>query len=331
MSYHYVSINNMRTFYPMNFGMYVAPMPMFNCYSYYNPFAVFSTAMSLMQNVFPSLANYSNPFQSNYTNFGTMPFWGNSFNSGYYGSFNSMNYPVFNFSNNFDIPTFELPKAANSDTFRSKNTTSEFPIIKLPDHKKSTKPIDDVAPKEFNKSQYKPIYSTLYGKHLNRAFLEKVKQVAKNINCDYEDLLAVMNSESGLNPAIPHRNSKGEKTAVGLIQFTKNGAIAELNKSYGMDLTIEKIEKMSAIEQLDLVEKYYKIATKKFGGKKLTAADLYAVTYVPAFATRDILTRKGDGYYEGNEGLDENKDGFITKEDLNIRLAKKRVNLDTFV
>ena len=35
---------------------------------------------------------------------------------------------------------------------------------------------------------------------LDKHFLKKTKKIAKKLNCDYQDLLALMNSESGLNP-----------------------------------------------------------------------------------------------------------------------------------
>ena len=328
MSFRYVKINSFNMYNPMPFCGYTCGFNMYPLYCWgYNPFSIFSTAMQMMT---------GRPFS----------FWGN--NSYYHNNYyNNYNY------NNYNYPTFTMPQmnfGYNNLRFNSLYTTpyyakdysKEFisqpfgtvtsPYVNRTYNEEVYTPYKNTS--SYNSSTYKPTYkptyTTLNASHLNKEFLDKVKQIAKNINCDYEDLLAVMNSESGLDPAITHKNRNGKKTAVGLIQFTESGAIAELNKTYGMNLTIDKIEKMSAMEQLDLVEKYYKVATKKFGGKKLTAADLYATTYVPGFATRDILTRRGDGYYEGNEGLDENGDGVISKSDLERHLAKKRVNLDTF-
>ena len=55
-------------------------------------------------------------------------------------------------------------------------------------------------------------------------FLNRVKQIANKLNCDYKDLLALMNSESGIRT-----NAWNGTTAVGLIQFT-NASISELNQ-----------------------------------------------------------------------------------------------------
>ena len=162
---------------------------------------------------------------------------------------------------------------------------------------------------------------------LDANFLNKVKEVAKNLNCDYKDLLAVMNSESGLNP-----KTWNGKTAVGLIQFTDK-SIEELNRVHGLNLTKEKIAQMSPIEQLDLAEKYLMIA-KSYNfapNARLSAGDLYAITFLPGRANQEVLCRQGEKYYKQNKGLDLNNDGVISKQDLENRLAKKHINESIFV
>ncbi len=318
-SFNYVRFNNycMPNLYnPFGFGGY------FNCYNpymnfgcFYNPFSVFNTAMQLISGNFPAYNDYTNyhkpahypancifnSYTPQYSNFD-------------YSSFYNGMYPVKDYSK--EMTQFPAPIISAMPNYNY--TDMSMGYVSTPDNFRNLYSNDSASAIKLDRS------------YLNKEFLDKVKQIAQNINCDYQDLLAVMNSESGLDPSSVHKNRSGKKTAAGLIQFTENGAIAELNKTYGLNLTVEKISNMSAIEQLDLVEKYYKTATKKFNGKKLTAADLYALTYVPAYAKNEILTRRGDGYYEGNEGLDENGDGMVTKSDLNRHLAKKRVSLDTF-
>ena len=161
---------------------------------------------------------------------------------------------------------------------------------------------------------------------LDKNFLNKVKDVAKNLNCDYNDLLALLNSESSLNP-----KAWNGRTAVGLLQFT-NASITELNRKFGMNLTKEKIADMSPVEQLDLAEKYLSIAKSyKFpSNARLDAADLYAITFLPGRADREILCTSGENYYSANRGLDKNGDGKITKSDLAQHLAGKRVNESVF-
>ena len=170
---------------------------------------------------------------------------------------------------------------------------------------------------------------------LDKHFLKKVKQVAKHLNCNYKDLLAVMNSESGINVKSGNVNS-----AVGLIQFT-DIAIEALNSNYKLNLTKAKILKMSPIEQLDIVEKCLLMSKKQaFGNtnKKLSAADLYAITFLPGRANNEVLCTKGErgrngkllNYYEQNSGLDKNKDNKITKTDLAQHLQTKRVDESMF-
>lgn len=170
---------------------------------------------------------------------------------------------------------------------------------------------------------------------LGPEFLARVKQVAKSINCDYKDLLAVMNSESGLNPAI--QNTAGYQ-AYGLIQFTPSTA-AELGT------TVDKLVKMSAVKQLDYVEKFYLNArkTRGFGNKKFTAADLYAITFLPARANRNLLCVEGErwesgrkkgqlkNWYEANKVFDKNRDGKIEKWELQQQMDTCRVNENIFV
>lgn len=162
---------------------------------------------------------------------------------------------------------------------------------------------------------------------LGPEFLAKVKEVANNINCDYKDLLAVMNAESGLNPA--KQNNAGHEM-FGLIQFSADSA-----KTVGT--THAKLVKMSAVEQMKYVEKYYKhwIKAKGWQGKCLSAADLYALTLAPGRAGKDVLYTRGvDGEnYTANAPIDTNfgdGDGKIEKADCEAFIASKRVNETIF-
>ncbi len=161
---------------------------------------------------------------------------------------------------------------------------------------------------------------------LDSNFLNRVKEIAQKLNCDYKDLLALMNSESGIKT-----NNWNGSTAVGLIQFT-DASVAELNNKYGLNLTKEKIARMSPMEQLDLVEKYLTIA-KSYNfapNERLSAGDLYAITFLPGRAGQDILCRRGEKFYSQNKGLDLNNDGVISKQDLENKLAKKHINESIF-
>jgi hypothetical protein len=164
--------------------------------------------------------------------------------------------------------------------------------------------------------------SNKYGKE----FLNKVKQIAKNINCDYKDLLAVMNSESGINASLWCTIKGEERNAVGLIQFRANTAKV-------LGTTLDALSKMSPLEQLDYVEKYFKhwIKVKGLTGKKLSAGDVYALVYTPAYVDREVLATSSDRYYKANKSLDSNNDGKITKAELGERLKKHYVSDSSFL
>ena len=143
-------------------------------------------------------------------------------------------------------------------------------------------------------------------------FSAKLEQVAKNVNCDPNDLLALMYSECALDPSHIESGSR----AVGLIQFMPSTA---RNLGY----TTEQIANMSATDQLDLVEKYIKSASPYKNGEELDAGTLYAVMFLPGRAKKNALCVKGESYYSYNSGLDVDGDGVITKQDLANRLNKK--------
>lgn len=154
------------------------------------------------------------------------------------------------------------------------------------------------------------LVSALDGK-LGSGFSAKLEQVAKNLNCDPSDLLGMMQSESGLNP----QAYNGNGGATGLIQFMPSTA-----RSLGT--STEELLNMSAVEQLDYVEKYFSNFTGG-SGQKLTGGDLYTLCFLPAFLDREVLCSSGDKYYSANSGLDANNDGQITKSELGNRVHNK--------
>lgn len=269
----------------------------------------------------PSLFSYNsypggyNPFNNNFYNY-----YSNNYN--FYNNNSFMNQNMFSFN------------PFNSNNIQSVWNTNSFAKSR------------SVCGNNNQKEQSASVSNTSYDKNfknskkLGKDFLNKVKEVAKNVNCDYKDLLAMMNSESGIDPSKGLKKDGSCASAVGLIQFMDKGAIASLNKNYAMSLTRQRIVKMSALEQLDLVEKTIKISKKHAGyadGAKLDGATLYALIFLPARAKRDILCVKGEknkdgkllGYYEQNP-MDYDKDNNISKKDLAHRLSLKRVDESIF-
>lgn len=147
------------------------------------------------------------------------------------------------------------------------------------------------------------------------AFFTKVCAIAKEINCNANELMGVMNSESGVTTRA--KNFHGGAT--GLIQFMPATAKA-------LGTTTSALNNMGALEQLDWVRKFYQSNLKMVGfksGEKLDAGTLYTLTFLPAYARREVLTQKGHKFYTYNAGLDVNNDGQITKTDLANRVHSK--------
>lgn len=143
-----------------------------------------------------------------------------------------------------------------------------------------------------------------------QAFLSRVLKIAGNLKMDPDYLMAIFMSESGMNPKAVNPGSG----ATGLIQFMPSTA-------KGLGTTTSTLKNMSALEQLDYVEKYL----SPYKGKMNTKADAYMAVFSPAFIGKGdahVAYSRGEGGYNGNKGLDANKDGNITNGELAVRLDK---------
>jgi len=149
---------------------------------------------------------------------------------------------------------------------------------------------------------------------LTTAQLSKVEQVCKNLKIDPNWLLAVMYFESGGTFSPAKRNPIG---SVGLIQFTRDKAGVQYKTIGGVKYMLDTLAKMTFVQQMDVVEKYYKEAK---GSKSLNSfIDTYLVTFFPAalgkasdyvFATKNLAASL---IARQNPAFDRNKDGVIHK------------------
>lgn len=102
------------------------------------------------------------------------------------------------------------------------------------------------------------------------AFKTKVDQVASRLGISPNWLMAVMDLESGLSPSIT--NSYGY---TGLIQFGTDAA-----KEIGT--TTSALRLMTRVQQMDYVEKYYKMWMQRLGISKLSDfIDTYLIVFYP--------------------------------------------------
>lgn len=108
------------------------------------------------------------------------------------------------------------------------------------------------------------------------AFLNKVVEISAKLGINNPDsLMAVMQSESNIDETAV--NSK--TGATGLIQFMPSTAA-------GLGTSVEALRKMSNVEQLDYVYRYF----KPYAGRLNSATDLYTVVFFP------VALGKSDDY-----------------------------------
>jgi hypothetical protein len=141
----------------------------------------------------------------------------------------------------------------------------------------------------------------------DRAFRAKLKTITDKYDISDEDLLKIMNSESSLNPAkslylyYPEKDratyrplnqpAEGYRLfATGLIQFTRTTETS-------LGKTLEEIQAMSAIDQLDLVDKF--LSTYKQSIKGGSIYVLYGAVFYPAALS--AIKANNDDYIIGSD------------------------------
>ena len=151
-------------------------------------------------------------------------------------------------------------------------------------------------------------------------FVAKVKQVAARLGINPNWLMAIMYFESATTFSPSITNSIG---ATGLIQFMPSTAV-------GLGTTTAALRNMTAVQQLDWVEKYYK---QNYKYLKITAAssyvDTYLITFFPAAVNKGldfvIQTKNLSAALiaKQNPIFDTNKDGKITVREVQDVMLKK--------
>lgn len=125
-------------------------------------------------------------------------------------------------------------------------------------------------------------------------------------------LMGCMAFESGgtFSPSIKNAAGSG---ATGLIQFMPDTAV-------GLGTTTTQLAKMTAVQQLDYVEKYFKPYAKRCH----TLSDMYLAILLPKYVGKpeDSVLFSGGISYRQNSGLDANKDGKVTKAEAAAKVEK---------
>lgn len=149
--------------------------------------------------------------------------------------------------------------------------------------------------KNFNYTQIQGVKGNL---NVGDEFIKAVEKLAERLKTKPEYILAAMSFETGgsFNPSI--QNSIG---ATGLIQFLKTTAEA-------LGTTTDELKDMTAIEQLEYVEKYL----KPFKDKLDSLEAVYtAILFGSPKKPDNVLFKAGTPAYKLNP-LDWNQDGQIT-------------------
>lgn len=154
-------------------------------------------------------------------------------------------------------------------------------------------------------------------------FRAELRAMAERHGWDVDAIAAVMSIESRFQAGI--QNPLPGQTASGLIQFTDRTA-----RDLGVPDGAAGIRRMSAVEQLPWVEKYF---VRTLGGSKGRPVDYYLAVFQPGLVGAELsrviasesdartYNNGQDNVYSLNRGLDTNQNGIITVEDLAVKVA----------
>ncbi|MGL4200260.1 MAG: hypothetical protein ACRCTT_02280 [Enterobacter roggenkampii] len=155
------------------------------------------------------------------------------------------------------------------------------------------------------------------------AFRTKLLSVSRELSIDPNYIMACIALETGKTFRTDIKNPGS--SATGLIQFMKSTAIE-------LGTTTAQLRKMDHVEQMDYVEKYFKMQANNVGVStdQWTLEDVYYSIFSPKtikLGPNDIVYQKSDGdLYSKNLYHDRNSDGKITKNEIaeNIRVNYKQ-------
>lgn len=164
----------------------------------------------------------------------------------------------------------------------------------------------------------------VWGSRVSEEFRAKVRSISKNLSIDPNWLMAVMGFETGYTFEPDTRNPGS--SATGLIQFLDSTA-------RGLKTTTAKLSRMTAVQQLDWVEKYFVDKAKRISN----LGDCYmAVLWPVAIGRPDsyVMWERDSGpyqrFYRDNSGLDVNNDGKITRGEAVSRVNASLMNGKNF-
>lgn len=165
----------------------------------------------------------------------------------------------------------------------------------------------------------------IWGSRVSQEFRAKVRDIAARRNLDPNWMMAVMAFETGetFSPSVRNPGS----SATGLIQFVESTA-------RGLGTTTAKLARMTDIQQLDFVDKYF----EQYDGRLKNLGDTYMAVLWPVSIGRPdsyVMWEQSTGPYQAqyaaNSGLDVNRDGKITRGEAVSRVNQKALKGQSFV
>mgnify|MGYP001016549901 CR=1 FL=1 len=142
---------------------------------------------------------------------------------------------------------------------------------------------------------------------INRdAFLKRVAEVASNCNMQPEWLMAIMNFETAgtFSPSIKNPSTG----ATGLIQFMPATAKE-------MGTTTDALAQKTNVQQLDDVERYFRMQIRRYGTID-NVAEAYLAVFYPAAIAWPMERQFPAAVYRQNKVFDLNSDGTLTKTEI---------------
>lgn len=155
----------------------------------------------------------------------------------------------------------------------------------------------------------------VWGARVDQPFRVRVRKMGSNLNINPDWLMAVMAFETG--ESFDPTESNPGSSATGLIQFLESTA-------RGLGTTTTALRRMTAVQQLDYVEKYF----AQYASRITNLGDCYmAVLWPVAMGRPDsyVMWAKVGTYsreYAANAGLDVNRDDQITRGEAVARVNR---------
>jgi hypothetical protein len=189
--------------------------------------------------------------------------------------------------------------------------------------------VDGVVGPETLRAAYadQPDRALVWGAKVSTDFKRKLLDISRDLVVDADFLMSAIAFETAetFSPSI--RNAAGSG-AVGLIQFMPRTASNLIG--YPPKKAAARFERMTAVEQLDQVEAYF----RPYAGRLLTLDDVYMSILWPKAVgkpTGYVLFQGGTIAYRQNAGLDVDSSGDITKAEAASKVREKLIRGEEFL